>query len=256
MVDQAAPSAWRSRIVGSGEEEPEQLLANPRNWRTHPVRQREALRGSLREVGWVQQVIVNRTTGHVVDGHARIEEAISAGAKVPVLYVELSEAEESLVLATLDPIGAMANTDTARLGELLAEISVDDAGLARLLEELEPPHGDAYTAVVEVPRYEVTGERPAIAELRDETRADALRASIESAGLDPELEAFLLAAAARHTVFEYGKIAEFYAHAEPAVQRLMEDSALVIVDFDDAIRNGYVRFMETIAELEEGDRGA
>jgi DNA modification methylase len=133
-------TTWRNRIVGSGEEPPDQLLANPRNWRTHPAAQRDALRGSLDEVGWVAQILVNRTTGHVVDGHARIEEAISRGEpRVPVVYVELSEEEERLILATLDPIGAMADRDTARLAELLAEVSVDDAGLRRLLADLAPP---------------------------------------------------------------------------------------------------------------------
>jgi DNA modification methylase len=88
-------------------------------------------------VGWIQRCIVNRTTGHVVDGHARIEEAISAGAPtVPVLYVELSEAEERLVLATLDPIGAMAERDDQRLAELLAELNVEDEGLQALLDSL------------------------------------------------------------------------------------------------------------------------
>jgi DNA modification methylase len=135
-----APVRWRNRIVGSGEESPEQLLANPRNWRTHPAAQRAALAGALTEVGWVAQVLVNRTTGHVVDGHARVEEAIRRGEPtVPVLYVELTADEEALVLATLDPIGAMAAADTDRLRELLAEVTVDDAGLARLLAELAGP---------------------------------------------------------------------------------------------------------------------
>jgi len=132
--------AWRNRIVGSGEEAPDQLVANPANWRTHPGAQRDALRGSLAEVGWVQQVMVNRRTGFVVDGHARIEEALTRNEPtVPVLYVDLSEEEEALVLATLDPIGAMATRDDARLAELLAGISIDDAGLAALLADLAPP---------------------------------------------------------------------------------------------------------------------
>jgi hypothetical protein len=92
-----AANPWRNRIVGSGPEDPSQLLANPRNWRTHPADQCRALLGSLDTVGWVQQVMVNRVTGHVVDGHARVEEAISRGeAEVPVLYVELDEPEEHL----------------------------------------------------------------------------------------------------------------------------------------------------------------
>lgn len=136
----AAPTPinpWRSRIVGTGTEPPDQLLANPANWRTHPVAQRAALRGSLDTVGWVQQILVNKTTGHVVDGHARVEEALARGEPtVPVLYVELSAEEEALVLATLDPIGAMAERDKGRLADLLAEVSVDDAGLRALLADL------------------------------------------------------------------------------------------------------------------------
>ncbi len=133
----AAAPAWRNRITGSGTEDPSQLLANPGNWRTHPVNQRAALRGSLDTVGWVQQVMVNQRTGFVVDGHARLEEAITRGEpSVPVLYVDLSPEEEAIVLATLDPIGAMADRDGAKLAALLAEITVDDAGLRALLVDL------------------------------------------------------------------------------------------------------------------------
>lgn len=53
-----ATTTWRNRIVGSEQVPPTDLLANPNNWRTHPPKQRDALRGSLSEVGWVQQVIV------------------------------------------------------------------------------------------------------------------------------------------------------------------------------------------------------
>ncbi|MHB8459852.1 MAG: DNA modification methylase [Candidatus Limnocylindrales bacterium] len=135
-----APAAWKNRIVGHGEEAPDQLLANPSNWRVHPAAQRNALRGALDTVGWVAQVMVNQRTGFVVDGHARIEEALSRGEPtVPVLYVDLSPEEEALVLATLDPIGAMADRDGARLEALLAGVTVDDAGLRRLLADLAGP---------------------------------------------------------------------------------------------------------------------
>ena len=134
----AAP-AWANRIVGSGEEAPDQLLANPGNWRTHPKAQREALREVLDTVGYVAQVIVNQRTGHLVDGHLRVEEALSHGQPtIPVLYVDLSEDEERLVLASLDPLAAMATTDEAKLRELLAEVSVDSEALAAMLAALAP----------------------------------------------------------------------------------------------------------------------
>jgi DNA modification methylase len=130
-------AGWRNRIVGSGTEAPEHLAANPANWRVHPRHQRDALAGSLDTVGWVAQVIVNRQSGYVIDGHARVALALARKeASVPVLYVDLSPDEERLVLATFDPIGALAGADGERLSALLAEVAVDDAGLRALLDEL------------------------------------------------------------------------------------------------------------------------
>jgi DNA modification methylase len=141
----AGTAPWRNRITGAGAVAPADLIANPANWRTHPGAQRDALRGSLSSVGWVQQILINARTGFVVDGHARVEEALARGEPtVPVLYVDLSPEEEALVLATLDPIAAMAVPDADRLAALLAEITVDDAGLAALLRDLggsEPKAG-------------------------------------------------------------------------------------------------------------------
>ena len=91
-------------------------------------------------MGWVGQVLVNRRSGFVVDGHARVALALTRGeATVPVLYVDLEPDEEALVLATLDPIGAMATRDDEKLRALLAEVTVDDAGLRRLLADMAGP---------------------------------------------------------------------------------------------------------------------
>ncbi len=118
-------SGWRDRIVGSGHEDPAKLVANPKNWRIHPPEQQAALADVLDRVGWVQQVLVNKVTGHVVDGHFRVELAVTRSEpEVPVLYLELSEEEEAIVLATLDPLGAMAATDQAKLRELLTDVEL------------------------------------------------------------------------------------------------------------------------------------
>ena len=67
----------RPRIVGEGVAAPDQLLSNPKNWRTHPDNQQNALASVLDDVGWVQRVIVNRRTGHVVDGYLHVDQRIA-----------------------------------------------------------------------------------------------------------------------------------------------------------------------------------
>ena len=138
----ANPTEWRNRIVGEGEQRASQFLANPNNWRTHPQNQRDAMRGALNEVSWVQRVIVNRRTGHLIDGHERVWEALQNGdASVPFVEVDLDEAEEAYVLATLDPIGAMAAADAAKLDDLLREVQSGEAGVQQMLAEVAQDTG-------------------------------------------------------------------------------------------------------------------
>jgi DNA modification methylase len=137
-----ATAAWRNRITGQGEVDPTTLVANPANWRGHPREQQQGLMAALGEVGWVAQVLVNTTTGHIVDGHLRVELAIARHEPtVPVTYVELSEEEERLVLATLDPLAAMATAEKDALAALLADLSPADDALAALLAELGERNG-------------------------------------------------------------------------------------------------------------------
>lgn len=134
--------AWKKRIVGYGEEAPDQLLANPANFRTHPKHQQDALAGVLSEVGVVQNVIVNQRTGFVVDGHLRISLAMRDNQPtVPVTYVDLAPHEEALILATLDPISALATTDAEKLRDLLDEVSTSDAAVMQMLAELAEREG-------------------------------------------------------------------------------------------------------------------
>lgn len=129
--------AWESRIIGHGEAAPSDLVGNPRNWRTHPQAQRDALAGVLDEVGWVQDVIVNKRTGYLVDGHARVAVAAQRGEDaVPVVYVDLSEDEERLILSTLDPLSAMAEADSEALTDLLAIVTIEDEALTEMLDTL------------------------------------------------------------------------------------------------------------------------
>jgi DNA modification methylase len=124
---------WANRIVSHGEQSPDDLVPNPHNWRLHGASQQSALADVLGEVGLVQSVIVNRTTGRLIDGHLRVELARAQGQPtIPVVYVELTEEEERIVLASLDPIGAMASADREKLTELLN--GIENPELAELLD--------------------------------------------------------------------------------------------------------------------------
>jgi hypothetical protein len=101
-----------------------------------------------------------------------------------------------------------------------------------------------YSKKIDAPVYEPTGDCPPIVELYDKAKYEELTAKIyQDDSIDSEIKDFLLAAAARHIRFDFEQIAEFYAHAPPDLQQLMEDSALVIVDFDKAITGGYVKLI-------------
>ena len=136
---------WRNRIIGEDDIAPDQLLANPLNWRIHPKFQQDTLRGVLNDVGWVQRVIVNKTTGNIVDGHLRVSLALRHGAEtVPVVFVELTEEEENEILATIDPISAMAGTDKQKLGELMQFVSAQDQNVREMLIALSQQNNPNY----------------------------------------------------------------------------------------------------------------
>jgi hypothetical protein len=130
------PVAWRNRIVGHDVVPAEDLLANPKNWRIHPQNQQQTLEGVLDEVGWVDEIKVNQRTGFVVDGHMRASMAIAKGETVPVAYLDLSDEEENLVLASFNPVAGMAVADEAVLNELIGSISTNNPDIAVFLDGL------------------------------------------------------------------------------------------------------------------------
>lgn len=154
---------WDNRIVGNAVVDPETLLENPKNWRLHPKQQQEALRGVLDQVGWVQQVIVNKRTGLLVDGHLRVMLAKREGERaIPVVYVDLDPKEEALILAALDPIGSLADTNIEALNDILKDVKATNLAVDKLVNDLrveveeddeqeeEEPTGIVPTGVVEL----------------------------------------------------------------------------------------------------------
>lgn len=152
---------YANRIVGSGIMNPADIKANPQNWRKHPASQGKALDEVLGSVGWIQEVIINKTTGNLIDGHLRVETALkNKETEIPVKYVELTEDEERIALATFDPISAMAEQDADMLKQLLADIESEDVDMAQFFGEDVLPKiehtEEELEAVPEVPKVAKT----------------------------------------------------------------------------------------------------
>lgn len=99
--------------------DPKDLKENPANWRRHGEQQQQALQEALDRVGWAGVALLNEATGQLIDGHLRRQEAIRRGELLPVLVGSWTQEEERYILATLDPMTAMAEADEARLRALL-----------------------------------------------------------------------------------------------------------------------------------------
>lgn len=112
-----------------------------------------------------------------------------------------------------------------------------------------------YTSKVESPQYEPRNEKPALSAIFDRTKYDELIARIDAADIPEDEKTFLRLAAARHIVFNYEKIADYYAHSEKEVQVLFEDSALVVIDFENAIEKGYIQLLGDMNDLSREEVG-
>ena len=90
----------RDRIVELRRVPASTLIANPRNWRKHPKAQQDALRGVLADVGYADALLARETPEGLVliDGHLRAE--ITPEAMVPVLILDVTEAEANKILLT------------------------------------------------------------------------------------------------------------------------------------------------------------
>lgn len=121
-------------------------------------------------------------------------------------------------------------------------------------QEFAPSKEDQkYSSKIEAPIYEPKNVKPHILELCDKSKTHRIINEIEQSSLSNDEKFFLIDAARRHNVFNYEKIADYYAHSSKEMQTLMERSGLVIIDFDKAIEYGYVKLCEEIKKqyLEE-----
>lgn len=255
----------------------DKLTLHPANPRTHGERNKTALRDSLTAFGQTEPLVVNERF-QVLAGNGRLGVMRDLGWKRAWIAVaHLEEWEQLAYMVADNRTSELAGWDASMLAQILTEIPAQDRkasgfsdlDIELLMESLaaQPETGEgpeaaggsevddlvAYSTKVESPVYEPNGPAPAVAELYDSSKRDELIAEIDAAEIDEELRAFLRAAAGRHVTFRYDRIADFYPHATPAVQRLIENSALVVIDFKRAVELGFVRLHEDALAAFSGD---
>lgn len=202
---------------------------------------------------------------YCIDGHTRkqiLTELIADEVEVPkkLKAVEILAKDRTEAIKYLVEVYNQKHNPFAE--DVLTEwLKVEDIELESLEsvnvmhEETESPYTDEeetespYTEKIKAPHYEPSEECPDIQDVYDTTKTDELISKInEKKNLPKEVKDFLYLAAQRHLVFNYSKIADFYAHADKDTQELMEQSALVIVDFDKAIENGFIKLTKELTE--------
>ena len=126
----------RDRIIELRRVRASEILPNPKNWRTHPQLQRDALRGILAQVGIADALLVRKTPAglQLIDGHMRLD--VDPNVLWPCLVLDVNDEEADLLLATVDPLAAMAEVDKVQLDALLKELETDSEALGQMLAEL------------------------------------------------------------------------------------------------------------------------
>lgn len=202
-------------------------------------------------------IILSNRTGEliIIAGNQRYEACLSLGIKqVPTFLIKNLTEEREREIVIRDNV----NNGEWDMEKLMSwdKDKLDDWGIDTNFDMDMSGSDVEYTKKIEAPVYEPKRLAPPPTDmLYDKTKHDTLIHEIEAACISDEAKHFLKIAATRHIVFDYGEIAEYYAHAPKEVQQLMEDSALVIIDFDKAIENGFTKLKNDIYEtmLEDTD---
>ncbi len=245
------------------------LKHDHKNARKRTDRSAMLIAESLKRYGAARSIVIDEEN-RILAGNGTLDGAKAAGIKnvriidadgdelIAVRRVGLTE-DEKVGLALADNrTSDLSEWDGAMLHQLSEEHDIsawfeknelDDLfGVEETIDEDSP-----YTNKTNAPIYEPTGQEHKPKQLYDTTKTESLLSTIETADIPDDIRAFLISAAHRHTAFNYSKIADYYATAPKEIQSLFEDSALVIIDFEQAIQNGFVKLDASVEEAFKQD---
>lgn len=251
-----------------------ELKFDPKNYRIHGDKNKRLIQKSLVDCGAGRSILIDKEDC-IIAGNGVYEQAQELGLKVRVIESDGSELiaikrtdlktedarRKALALADnytsdtsvfdIEAVMEDFTPDELDLWEFSIDVSNLDIGSEST--ENKATSDDVYTNKIITPEYLPKNEKPAISDLFEMEKYNELISKIEVSNISPEDKKFLICAASRHIVFNYEKIADYYSHSEKDVQELMEDSALVIIDFDSAITKGFVKLSQAIDEQYDVD---
>jgi len=237
------------------------------------------LKASLSRFGDLSGIVLNKRTGNYVTGHQRLKTIIkdldpdisidwlaapdtdgsigwgfltigNTRYSVRVVDWEIDKEKVANISANNPHIqGTFTDDLQLMLSEIDDKALLEGLNMGDLINALDLAN-EIYSRKIKSPVYKAQCETPPpICDLYNEEKANGLVERIKKAEMPPDVQAFLEMAAKRHVIFNYKNIAEYYCHASPEIQELMEESALIIIDFKKAIEQGYVKFWDSMEDL-------
>jgi hypothetical protein len=238
--------------------DPKEITPYPKNAKLHPPEQVSRIVNSITRFGWQQDVVLDKN-GVCVIGHGRRLAALEIGCKVPYHTIDKDRDEitdeDIKALRVADNKVAESDWDFATLEAELAELEMDFDMSEFGFDDIQggvsdtPTADDKYSHETKIPQYEPSDNPPDVTQLIDTSKLDGMLEEIDGANLTKAEKRFLEIAAYRHAVIDFDKVADYYASARPEMQALMERSALVIIDINDAIANGYVQLSSALDSI-------
>ena len=211
----------------------------------------------------------------LITGHTRWEAAKRLKMKrIPcIIASDLNKAKADAFRIADNKVAEYSTWDMTKLKEELSKIQLEDIefddmgfdndfsieklGLVDMPEGSDGDEGEIetekYSTKTNIPQYEIQGLNIKLSDCIDKQKYVELLKEIENSTVSDTQKKFLKLAATRHIRFIYKNIAEYYASTNSEMQRLMEHSALVIIDIDDAIRNGYARLTKEVMAARKRD---
>lgn len=229
------------------------IHVNDKNPRTISKKNFEKLKNSIKDFPKMLELrpIVIKTDGTILGGNMRFLAIKDLGLELKDEWFKVADK------LTIEEEKRFIVEDNVSFGEWDSEMLANEWD-RELLDQWGIDVGEwdelkEYSRIVTAPVYTPNGEKPLVKDLYNRKKLDELINEIDKTNIPEEDKEFLKLSAHRHVVFSYQDIAEYYSHSNKEVQELMEKSALVIIDFDKAINNGFVELVSDLMEIQEED---